>query len=664
MDGSLDSVVSQPTALAALPTSQAEATNRVRQGEEISKAELAEVKQAIDTQDKIIGGLEKDNDRLRKENKAMIVKLRDTERALSRAEAKLTLNQTAPNQGNPEFSAEQHEALSAKVKELHLQLEKMRVQEDELRLQLDTVKKEKKEAERRFAEVDPAQIEHAELEARTTKAQLSRATFDHTSEMEDMLRKVAWYVEHQETTAAQEELIKEQQRTIHDLRMKLVESESLRKGPVAVTEKDKRIRQLERLVAELEETIREKNPNSIPELIRACRPSHADSASFKRQQAKIDTLEAQLRETEGNFQRIIDRLRVESDAVKLKYQTQLAKVEEEMKGKLVHFQSKKVKELEKQLSETRRYYTEKIKELEGTIVALRKVSPNKNLPLKKDKKEGQVAAEGEASPAPNSSPAAAGGNGVEKGRSPSPLTYDDAHPVQLMQQFHLQGMQQFEMLRISKERDELNWKLKEMELKLKECTSDVSKLTTENDALKGELRNCRGQLEGLAHHSSQLEAIRASMAEEHRRGTDRLRQQYLAELSATQAKYEKELSSLRDAQKAFELLSPGPFVEPLHREVRDDNTQLKSYLRLVADRLRNIEQVYGNREEEFHRQLQLVQQQAEHERMQLDLLLQQKNTEIHQFQLQLDQLLGDLAHLHAAQRKGITLPMPIDSKAQ
>ena len=112
---------------------------------------------------------------------------------------------------------------------------------------------------------------------RNLRVEHERKAEEHTVAMEEMARKIAWYVEHQEFNRAQEDLIKEQQDSIAALKLKVLELESFvardRKGSQRpATDKEKLILQLQKRVLELEEAIRERNPNSIAELIRACRP--------------------------------------------------------------------------------------------------------------------------------------------------------------------------------------------------------------------------------------------------------------------------------------------------------------------------------------------------------------------------------------------------------
>lgn len=262
-----------------------------------------------------------------------------------------------------------HDQLQSK-----LLIDQLKLAEAEARLERDIALKEKRELEKRLAMADMNKVEEAQLETRMAKVNLKRREEEYSSEMEEMMRKVAWYVDNQSFNKAQEDLIKEQQNTIHTLRLKFQELESLVTSTGIVrTDKDKQIKILQKKNLELEETIRSRYPNSIPELIRACQPANTGHlAEVRRLKQRIEDLEGQLTEKEGNYERGISLLRTEADQLRLHYQERIKTMEEEMKLRMMTVQTKKVKELEKQLSDMRRYYTEKLKEQEAMLSNLRR----------------------------------------------------------------------------------------------------------------------------------------------------------------------------------------------------------------------------------------------------------------------------------------------------
>ena len=258
--------------------------------------------------------------------------------------------------------------------QVKLQMDQLRIAEAEARLERDAAVKERRELERRLALVDVGRVEEAKLETRMAKVTMRRQEEAFSTELQDMARKVAWYVDNQSFSKAQEDLIKEQQDTIHTLRLRFQELESLvTKAGVVRTDKDAQIRALQRRNFELEETIRDRYPNSIPELIRACQPANtAHSAEAKALRGRIAVLEEQLAERDGNYERGMALLRTEADQLRLHYQERITTMEEEMKLRIATAQTKRVRELEKQLAETRRYYGDKLKETEAIVSSLRR----------------------------------------------------------------------------------------------------------------------------------------------------------------------------------------------------------------------------------------------------------------------------------------------------
>ncbi|CUG38431.1 Hypothetical protein, putative, partial [Bodo saltans] len=360
------------------------AKDSVRSGELVSPAELQSVKADLDMQERIISVLERENAQLIQEKKTFVSRLRSLENDLASAKTKQaiqggggsggsvgqSLNASGENNAAVSLESAQRqlqdlrlqlqrsqtvelelriELDSAKkerreaerraaandgtkvgqLQDLRLQLQRSQTVELELRIELDSAKKERREAERRAAANDGTKVEVAELETRALRVQLKRQDEEHHELVQDLGRKISWYVDHQTFNRVQEDLLKEQQETIQQLRLKLLEAESLvTKSGVTRTDKDKQIRQLQKQVQDLETGMREKNPNSIAQLIRSCQPPVQHSAVFKEMQLKIQQqccLEFLVLRVSTAA---LDRLRVESDKVRVQYQSRLEKLED------------------------------------------------------------------------------------------------------------------------------------------------------------------------------------------------------------------------------------------------------------------------------------------------------------------------------------------------
>ena len=132
---------------------------------------------------------------------------------------------------------------------------------------------------------------------RLLRVQMERKEHEHSAEMKEMLRKIAWYVEHQEFSKDQEELIAQQQETIHTLRLRFQALEShVSSAGIVRTDKDRQIQILQRRNLELEDLIKQRYPNSIPELIRSCQPSARQTTQARQLEGRI----AELQEQRGN----------------------------------------------------------------------------------------------------------------------------------------------------------------------------------------------------------------------------------------------------------------------------------------------------------------------------------------------------------------------------
>ena len=232
----------------------------------------------------------------------------------------------------------------------------------------------------------PPDFDSALLEVKELRERIRRMEQEHNDSLKDCARKVTWYVEHHEQARAQDALVVDLQDQIKDLRIRLMDAESVtpataartprsQGGPVVLSDKDRQIRALHRRVVDLEESLRSRNPDSVSELIKACRPPLHEQRAFKELEEKLAAVTKELGERDGAAQHTINQLRVETDALKAHYAQKLERIEEEMRLRLQSAQTRKVKELEKTLAETRRYYTERVKDLETQVLALRRGAP-------------------------------------------------------------------------------------------------------------------------------------------------------------------------------------------------------------------------------------------------------------------------------------------------
>mmetsp|Transcript_28695 Transcript_28695/g.38259 ORF Transcript_28695/g.38259 Transcript_28695/m.38259 type:complete len:139 (-) Transcript_28695:1297-1713(-) len=117
------------------------------------------------------------------------------------------------------------------------------------------------------------------------------------------------------------------------------------------------MRDMEKKCRLLEETIKARNPNSIPMLIQATqevKKTDEDDRGKKQLKYRIQQLEAELEDRDKDFERRIRSLRQEQERMRQVYESRAANPHE----------AKKVNELEDELQKTKTYYHKRIKELE------------------------------------------------------------------------------------------------------------------------------------------------------------------------------------------------------------------------------------------------------------------------------------------------------------
>lgn len=138
----------------------------------------------------------------------------------------------------------------------------------------------------------------------------------------------------------------------------------------------KKTRDLEKKCKLLEETIKAKNPNSIPMMLQAVKETaSSDKGEVSDLKSRIKSLEVQLDEKDKEFERKLRTLRQETERVREQYEAKQGKGPD----------AKRVAELEGELEQTKLYYQKRIRELEDKY----RLAPpaGKDKKDKKDKKE-------------------------------------------------------------------------------------------------------------------------------------------------------------------------------------------------------------------------------------------------------------------------------------
>jgi len=128
-------------------------------------------------------------------------------------------------------------------------------------------------------------------------------------QVKDLEDKVAWFRDNQKILGEQQQVISSQNRELNQ--MKLLKKQA---------EEDRaRARDLEKKCKLLEETIKARNPNSIPMLIQASSQvakEEDDDRGKKQLKYRIQQLEAEMEDRDKDFERRIRSLRQEQERMR------------------------------------------------------------------------------------------------------------------------------------------------------------------------------------------------------------------------------------------------------------------------------------------------------------------------------------------------------------
>jgi hypothetical protein len=278
---------------------------------------------------------------------------------------------------------------------LRLQLQQVQREanerELELKHELDRLRQGKRLADAKFAGIDVPALQREGERLHEVQHELDLASQKHKEEVAALHKQLAWYVENQEIIDKSDKLVAAQKEKIEQLEAELEQAQGKGRGKggktsgraastkgtgISTRTDSARIKELEAQVgtlkAELEEVLRKKHPNSIPQLIRAARPPMEEHAAHAYMSTKIKTLESTLEEKEEEHAKRLRVLRQGFERVKAQHEQRLAQLEVELetKTKKLELSEKphlRVKELERQLDDTRSFYTKKLRELNGKL---------------------------------------------------------------------------------------------------------------------------------------------------------------------------------------------------------------------------------------------------------------------------------------------------------
>ncbi|KAH9593434.1 hypothetical protein LSM04_005118 [Trypanosoma melophagium] len=626
----------------------------VYSGEIVTKEELEEVRREMIMHERVVKALETDNINLHKERRALRAKLNEMENKAVNVEAKYSIlaSGQSPNHGSVRqapsvtmMSWQGEQQLTQD--EVSMELERQRTVVRELQLELELLRREKKDIETRLASLDAKKFEEMELELRNLRVDLKRKETDHNETVKDMARKIAWYVEHQEFNHSQEELLKEQQDIIRRLRTRLHEVGALdSEGKKMRVSKDTHVRNLTKRIVELEEALNSKYPNSIAQLIRSCQPSVQDSKLFKQLNLKIKELENALAEKDRCAEAAVTRLRVETDRMRIQYQERIEKLEEELKLRFLHAQTRRVRELEKQLSEARQALREKEREktppVSVELVAscnddhLREKQIESSSPLEEVKK-----------------PAAAKGVGVINSVDETNLQLQEENKVLRSELFRVtrETTKNTPIIPSSSSQLHLQSQLPQdagtgvsSYHLISSMQAQINTLIAEQTIYKRLLMESQ---ESLRDAHTRWDERLLTARQEYQLQVQRIRQEHNDEIARIQEHHQREVHSIVEQNRSAEEASR--VCEKLLQSSSNDPRQSHTFLQSVAERLVYLERRQERKEREFAYEIAEVKRVADFElslmKQKAEMMIEQKNHQIHEFRLQLDHLLSSLALL-------------------
>eukprot|EP00347_Sterkiella_histriomuscorum_P002106 403369452 len=247
-------------------------------------------------------------------------------------------------------------AISQKtLQDLHSQLQRlqnekqdyerdMSIKETQLKSQINKLREEKSAVEKQLIDTEfivgdkNSEMQKLRDEFRMSKEQT-------TQQIYDLEEKISWFRQNQR-------LIADEDKDRENLLMELTQlREKCKKLEIDV----KRTIDLEKKCKLLEETIKSKNPNSIPMLLQAVKETSNNGKQQNSQdQDRISQLEIELENKDREFEKKLRTLRQEQERMKQLYEKRQGQTPE----------SKRILELEEEIQTTKNYYNKRIREIE------------------------------------------------------------------------------------------------------------------------------------------------------------------------------------------------------------------------------------------------------------------------------------------------------------
>ena len=534
------------------------------------------------------------------------------------------------------------------VKDLHREnarlKDQLRIKDEEHELQLNSIRKGKKTVEDKLQAVDWQRADDDAVEISNLRLELKKQRSAFEERLFEAEDKLEWYIKNQDILTKQDALVEKQGTEIEALKSRVVALDTTHyKKPTGNSasriDKSRYIQELQQKVKGLEEIIRSKYPNSLPELIRACKPTETEVDMYRAMHERIAHLSQELSEREEEYEKGIRELRQETDKTLLEYKERHNVLKEEFKMKVKSATSQRIKELERKVEDTRAYYLKKVKELEAQVIDLRKVT-KKHTAVKPTVQQQQhprrtTSMQTDDLPQPTHYPI----------QQPQPPPYQAAYPIAPIA--IPSGSNAAELVYFTGEISKLRGEVETSKREEREATKQA-------DAAERELASARTELcvTEKAKRMQEAEAarLRETLAKE--------RRERVEEVGAVNGRWRTELDDERRHH--------GEEVKALSRiaeEEKNDNRtanmsqpQRVDYIASVRRKMAAVDSEYSMRIVEMKRSLDEARRVAafnlDVQKQKMDLIIQAKNNEIERFRISIDSLLEELNTLRQRQHTG------------
>ncbi|KAJ9468334.1 viral A-type inclusion protein [Diplonema papillatum] len=626
----------------------------------ITRDEMREIAREIRDQEALIRASQHEDAKNNREIKALRQQLAEVRREL------LEYEKQRPR-GPPDQSGDttpigagspQPDGTAQVVKDLHRDntrlKEALRIRQEEHGVAVHALQRANRDLQAKLATVDWQRTQDDELAIRDLKVQLASQAQAHADDKRELEEKLRWYIQNQELLSRHDELVERQGTEIEALKSRVVELDSeavssRKRGVGGPLDYKKYVSELQKKVKGLEDIIKNKYPNSIPELIRACKPTETEVKMYSVMQDRIASLTQELSDREEEYEKGIRQLRQEADKVHLDNQGRIAALKEELKLKVRNATSGRVKELERTVEDTRAYYMKKVRELEAQVLEFRKAQKKTQAQKPGESPSAKKPADGGPPPSANhprrvasTQTAHMGPVGGEGGQPSAPPGFSPGTAIQYVPTGYPaqdMGFVAAEMARLRMEVDA--------------CKKAESDAQAQLAASKEVVGQTRGQWEAEASLRRSLESDVKALQREldgvqrsHEAEVHRLLSTHRVDLDEQKMKWEKDVKNITQSLQQKHFDAP---VASLSKQQRMD------YLGAVRRKLESVEFEYAVKQSDLQRALDETKRMSAFEmdvqKQKLNLIIQSKNNELQKFRLALDSLLDELETLREQQRQ-------------